>query len=505
MLILRAEIRPGTLRDLRLRGEAIAEVAPRLEPSPGEAVVDARGGALLPGLHDHHLHLFALARARESVPCGPPRVRHASGLAAALRTARPDATGWIRGVGYHESVAGELDRRALDHLRDDLPVRIQHRSGALWILNSRALEALEIGGAHPPRGVECDGRGRPTGRLFRLDAWLRSRLPPPPPLALDAVGAELARLGITGATDATASNGPQELRILEEALGRGDLSQRLLVLGEERLPRPSHPRAARGPLKIVLAEGALPPPRELSDRIAASHARGRPVAIHCVTRVELVVAAVALGEAGSLEGDRIEHASVSPPELLPLLAALRPRVVSQPHFIRERGDAYLEDVDPADRPWLYRGRGLLAAGLRLAAGSDAPLADPDPWAALRAATTRETAGGRRLGPEEALSFDEALGLFLSPLDDPGGPPRRIAPGAPADLCLLDVSWRELRGDPGARHVRATWCAGSLAFLRSDPPPGEVPGPGRAEPGGARPPAGSGAGTPVGGGAPGPGG
>lgn len=465
MLIRRAEIDSGILRDVRVRGEAIAAVAPRLDPAPDEGVVDARGRALLPGLHDHHLHLLATARARESLPCGPPRVRTREALAAALRTAPPDATGWIRGVGYHESVAGELDRRALDALRDDLPVRIQHRSGALWILNSRAVEALELGSEGVPPGVERDHRGRPTGRLFRLDAWLRRHLPPPPPLPLDAVGRDLARLGITGIADATASNGAAELGVLEEALATGALPQRLLVLGRDALPAPTHPRAARGPAKVVLAEGALPTPRDLADRLRASHARRRPVAIHCVTRVELVAAAVALRDAGPLEGDRIEHASVVPPEVLPLLAELRVRVVTQPHFVRERGDSYLEEVEAGDRPWLYRARGLLDAGLRLAAGSDAPLADPDPWAAIRAAMTRMTLGGRRLGGEEALSFDEALGLFLSPLEDPGGPRRRIETGAPADLCLLDVPWAELRRDPAARHVRATWCAGRLAFLR----------------------------------------
>ncbi len=480
MLIRRAEIRPGTLRDLRLRGEAIAAVAPRLEPHPGEAVLDAEGGALLPGLHDHHLHLLALARARESVACGPPRVRNRAELGSVLEAARPDTRGWIRGIGYHESVAGELDRHALDALRDDLPVRIQHASGALWILNSRAVEAVGLDRGTPPPGAERDARGRATGRLFRLDGWLRARLPPPPPLGLGAVGRDLARLGITGVTDATAGNGPQELRILEAALDAGDLPQRLFVLGHESLPEPGQSRAARGPLKIVLAEGALPTPRALTGRIAESHARGRPVAIHCTTRVELVVAAVALREAGHLDGDRIEHASVAPPEVLPLLSQLGVRIVTQPHFVWERGDRYLEEVDPADRPWLYRARGFLEAGLSLAAGSDAPLADPDPWAAMRAAMTRRTRGGAVLAPGESLSFDEALRLFLSDPADPGGAPRRVEAGASADLCLLRVPWTEAARAPAAALVRETWCAGrpisepSAAEgrrLRRDAPPG----------------------------------
>ena len=66
-------------------------------------MVDAAGGALLPGLHDHHVHLMAMAAARDSVDVGT------AGLAA-LRTAPGDD--WVRAVGYHESIAGPLDRDA---------------------------------------------------------------------------------------------------------------------------------------------------------------------------------------------------------------------------------------------------------------------------------------------------------------------------------------------------------------------------------------------------------
>ena len=111
---------------------------------PGEEVLDCGGGAVIPGLCDHHLHLHAMAAARSSVRCGPPLVSDAAGLAAALRAAVPGEDGWIRGTGYFESVAGELDATALDTMRPDVPIRIQHRSGALWILNSAALAAVGI-------------------------------------------------------------------------------------------------------------------------------------------------------------------------------------------------------------------------------------------------------------------------------------------------------------------------------------------------------------------------
>src|SRR5262245_13535437 len=124
MLIERAEVEGLSPLCVRIAGERVAEVAPELAPLPGEERLDAAGGALLPGLHDHHLHLLALAA--RSARCGPPEVRTRDELARALGAARLHA-GWIRGTGYHESVAGALDRRDLDALAPGAAVRVQHR------------------------------------------------------------------------------------------------------------------------------------------------------------------------------------------------------------------------------------------------------------------------------------------------------------------------------------------------------------------------------------------
>jgi predicted amidohydrolase YtcJ len=458
VLIARAEL-GGQIRDVRCAGGRIREIGADLRPAPGETLLPARGGALLPGLHDHHLHLFALAAARLSVRCGPPEVRDAAALAQALRAA-PARGGWLRGVGYHESVAGRLERAALDRIEPQRPLRLQHRSGALWLLNSAAIERLGLERGPTPDGVERDASGRATGRLFRCDAWLRERLEPaPPPLA--PLGAWLASFGVTGATDATPVNDGRAL----EALRSASLPQRLLVMGAADLPEPGEERIARGALKILLDERALPEPGELESRIAGAHAQGRSAALHCVTRAELVLACAALRAAGPRRGDRIEHASVCPPELAAQIAELGLCVVTQPGFIRERGDEYARDVEAADRPWLYRCAGLEQAGIALGGGTDAPFGDPDPWLAMRAAVERRSRGGERLGAAEAVAPERALALFTSPAEAPGGPPRRIAPGEPADLCLLDRPWREAREDLSSRAVRATLCAGEPAFLR----------------------------------------
>jgi predicted amidohydrolase YtcJ len=465
MLIQRAEVEGRGPLDVRIDGGVIAEIAREIAARPGEACVDAGGGALLPGLHDHHLHLFALAAAAHSVRCGPPEVRSREDLARALAAATRRG-GWIRATAYHDSVAGALDRHALDALAPGVPLRVQHRSGALWILSSAGIERLGLDRGADAPGVERDAAGRSTGRLYRLDAWLRERLGVQEPPDLAPVGARLASLGITGLTDATASNGPEELARFEAAAASGALPQRLHLMGRPELPRASHPRVERGAVKLVLAEVELPDIDAFARAIRAAHAQGRAAAVHCVTRTELAFAVGGFRAAGALPGDRIEHAAVAPPELALQLARLGLTVVVQPHFVSERGDGYAVEVEAADLPWLHRARGLEAAGIPLGAGTDAPFGAPDPWLSMRAAVRRRTETGRSLGPDEALTPERALALFTSPARAPGAPPRRVEPGAAADLCLLDRPWLEARSTLDGGGVAAALVAGELVFRRA---------------------------------------
>ncbi len=465
MLIQRAEVEGRAPVDVRIDGASIAEIAREIAAQPGEECIDAAGAALLPGLHDHHLHLLALAAAALSVRCGPPEVRTREDLAHALGAARP-RSGWIRGTAYHDSVAGALDRQGLDALVPDAPVRVQHRSGALWILSSAGVECLGLDRGVDAPGVERDATGRSTGRLYRLDGWLREQLGGDAAPDLAPVGAHLASLGVTGLTDATASNGPAELALFEAAAASGALPQRLQLMGRSDLPAASHPRVVRGALKLVLAEVELPDFDRFADAIRAAHAQGRAAAIHCVTRAELAFAVGAFDAAGARPGDRIEHAAVAPPDLALRIAALGLTVVAQPHFVRERGEVYAVEVEPADLPWLHRARGLEAAGVPLGAGTDAPFGAPDPWLSMQAAVERRTEAGALLGPDERLSPERALALFTSPAQAPGAAPRRVAPGGPADLCLLDRPWRAARDALDGRHVAAALVAGKIVFRRA---------------------------------------
>ena len=462
IVLRRGEVH-GLVVDVRLAGGRIAALGSSVDTEPGDDEFDARGGALLPGLHDHHIHLMAFAAARRSIPLGPPDVTDAASFDAALRTAT--GTGWLRGTGYHESVAGELDRYRLDAVVPDRPVRVQHRSGAMWVLNSTAIEHARIG-TDTPAGVELDRNGAPTGRIYGLDEWLRKRLPGEPP-DLGGAAAELLSYGVTGLTDATPTEAADHVAVLADAVEDGRVPQRLVITGGLRLPRDAGAALRRGPVKLVVADHALPALDDLTAAIKAAHDHGRPVAVHCVTRAALLLTLAAWDDAGALPGDRVEHAAVAGRAEADRLAAAGVTVVTQPNFVAERGDAYLAEVDAADKPDLWPCASLLDNGVRVGGGTDAPFGHADPWRAIAAAITRRTPSGRILGTSERLDARRALDLFLTPPGDPGGSPRRVAVGEPADLCLLRVPLDQALDQPTSAHVGATFVGGRDVYRGED--------------------------------------
>lgn len=469
MLIRNADVHGHGLADIRIVDGRIAAIG-HLEPRSGEMLIEARGGGLLPGLHDHHIHLAGLAARQASIWCGPPEVTDRRQLAQVLQQG---GTGWIRAIGYHESVAGGLpDAKELDGIVPDRPLRMQHRSGRMWLLNSAALKEL-LAHAEPPPGLERDSSGF-TGRLFDEDAWLRTALASRPP-DLAEISRELAGFGITGVTDMTASNDVAMATHFARQMETGALAQHLVLAGRLELADSVPGPWRLGPAKLHLHEAALPSFKEAVAFIHASHEHGRTVAIHCVTEVELVFALAALEEAGVMHGDRIEHASIAPPDLVARILALGLWVCVQPHFVAERGDRYLVDVEPRHHSDLYRLRALQRAGIPLAGGSDAPFGSADPWHAMAAALSRRTASGKTIAAEEALDASSALALYLA---DPGDftRQRRIAVGEPADLCLLTRPWPAITTNPASAKVAATWVSGKLVHQCIDQSPGKrLPG------------------------------
>lgn len=426
MIIRNAEIE-GKLTDVLLEGGLIQAIGKNIG---GGECFDANGGALIPGLHDHHIHLNASAAAMNSVRCGPPEVTSKAQLIKALNQ---EGEGWVRGVGYHQSAAGDIDRAWLDKYGPARPVRIQHRSGRLWILNTLAM--TELGITEPE-----------NGRLLDSDLKIRTQSDFPD---LGPLIQRLLSYGITGVTEVTPSNGVAEYANYRRAAA----PLRLSIMGRSDLSSSQSQH-----LKLHYHDHDLPALDALADEMKLAHSAGRNIAAHCVTRAELMLTLAALEMAGPVYGDRIEHAAIADDAAIEWMKKLGVIVVTQPNFIAERQRAYVKDVPKDEHKNLWRLKSFADAGLKLAAGSDAPFGDPNPWAAMAVATARPS------GFEtESVSPETALELYTKPAKDTGAAARRIEVGAIADMCLLDRPWAKARENLTDVRVKATWIDGAIVY------------------------------------------
>ena len=464
MLIKNAVVEGGK-KDVRCSGAFITAIADDHEPGIGERVVQANGGALLPGLHDHHMHFFATAALQRSVDCGVSSVPTATGQlhnaeSLSHMLANSSGDGWLRGVNYHESIAGDLDRWQLDMLVSDRPARIQHRSGKLWILNSLAVVQLDLATHKDLPGVELDAKGIPTGRLFRLDAWLRRQLGRQDPIDASVLSRQMASFGITGFTDTSATNTAATVRQFCQLCDEGEILQHAYLMGDDSLDF--------GHLKILLDEDNLPPLNELEARIRRAREKERGIAFHCVTHIELLFAIAALNSCADLDpqiqfADRIEHGAMIFDDVLPMLRALNLSVITQPGFLYERGPQYQQNLTEHELAHLYRHRTLLDAGIKVGLSSDAPYGPLNPWQVMQSAVARVTAEGEVIGARDRVTPEQALAGYLSNASAPGGVVRRVAVGEPADMCLLTRPWSDVKNDLAAAMVSHTIVAGGLTY------------------------------------------
>ncbi len=153
-------------------GDRIMDVGPRDRVEvPDEAErIDVRGGLLLPGFIDAHMHpmIGGLERLRCELFAISGADAVLDAIASAART-RPDDA-WVRGGGWavtdfgpHGPLAADLDRAVPD--RPAFIPSADHHDA--WV-NSRALEAAGVTRATPDPAdgwIERDELGHPTGTL----------------------------------------------------------------------------------------------------------------------------------------------------------------------------------------------------------------------------------------------------------------------------------------------------------------------------------------------------
>ena len=484
-----------TMTPERPRAEAVAVRDGRIaalgsEPEAAGALdgnaerIDCAGGVLLPAFIDAHCHLLAYAASLRSVDCSAARSIAEIQRLVRERAAGAAAGGWVRAFGYEETALAEgrhPTRRDLDAAAPDHPVRLVHRSGHASVLNSAALllAGVDIATEEPPGGsIERElPSGEPSGLLLEMERWIDGAAPPLPYEELAGgvreASSALLRAGVTCLQDATHTNGRSAWELFERLMADGVLPLDVVMmegfgqLGE--LPETdSGDRLQRGPVKIVIAElgdEIVPDEAELARQAGEVHAAGRQVAVHAVGERAVLAATDAI-EAALRDRPRpdhrhrIEHCSLLPDGVAARLARLGVVVVSQPAFVRERGDRYLQLVAQERLRSLYAFRELEEAGVPLAAGSDAPVTRPEPLASVAAAVERTAASGRAVGPNQAVGVEDALRWWTSGaaraafLEHERG---AIRPGLRADLVLLPAgALNATPDDLRSMHVERVW-------------------------------------------------
>ena len=139
-------------------------------------------------------------------------------------------------------------------------------------------------------------------------------------------------------------------------------------------------------------------------------------------------------------------------------------MVTQPNFVAERGDQYLEPTSPPPSTASYGGsHRCCKAAVPVALSTDMPFGHGDPWTAMRAAVYRTTASGAVLNANECVSARTALTMFLGRSDQPGQT-RTVATGQPGDLCVLTEPPATALAELDAGMVAATVIGGELVYF-----------------------------------------
>lgn len=439
-------------------------------------------GVIAPGFCDAHLHPvgYAAALSRPSLKEAVDFDQVADLLAEAAAS-MPAGSAVIALRLDDETLAeGRLpDRRLLDRAVPDRPAVAIRYCGHVSVANGPALDLAGIGPGTPdPEGgsIDRDSGGHPTGVLretaTQLVAAALSHLAPPvTPAEVVGAATALASLGLTSIggivdsgegcwaghgseLDALIGAGPDlPIRVgalviastpeeLEAAARRiGDAGPRLRFLGFKAFADGSlggHTAAMNDPFSDDPGtRGTLRlDPDWAYEMATTSLRRGGMVAVHAIGdqangRV-LDLMERLIGDGADPSMLRIEHASVLAPADVARFADLGVTAVVQPAFLASETTWLEKRVGPIRLPLTYAFRTLADAGVPLAGSSDSPVEPPHPLWGMAAA--RDRCG---LTPDERLEAGEAHHLFTGGAAAAVGERRGIAPGAGADLVVLD--------------------------------------------------------------------
>ena len=467
---------------------------------PQAAVTDLSGKTVLPGFIDAHTHFIAGGFSLQSV-----NLRGAAGpeefvgrIAERLRQTKPGD--WVTGGGWDQETwpAAPLPRKQwIDGFSAENPVFVSRSDLHIGLANSAALRAAGIDATTPdPCGGEIfrdPASGEPTGILKDAAIRLVEAVMPKPSVAdresaLRLALAKAAAEGVTSVHDVTDWGNPDwsEWALFQQFRARNELTCRifarlpLIDWDRRRADMPAfltgdaadpwlrfgglkgftdgslgghtayffEPYAdAPGNCGLLLAD--MFPAGAMEQRLREADHAGIPVSVHAIGDQANAILLDIFESLTRSNGPRdrrlrIEHAQhlrqsdIERMGRLGVIASVQPA-----HLIDDGG--WAERSIGAERCQLtYAFRSLLAAGVRLAGGSDWPVAEMSPLLAIHAAVNRTTSDGQFPGgwnPQQKISVAQAITAFTSDAayaEFAEAEKGSLSPGKFADLVVLSA-------------------------------------------------------------------
>ena len=433
-------------------------------------IIDARGGAVMPGFNDAHAHFIGGGLSLDQINLlDATTLDQIKDTVRIWSEAHPERA-WITGRGwYYQPFAGSLPtRQLLDTLVPDRPAYLVAYDGHTGWANSKALKLAGITRhtRSPKNGVIVKDRrtGEPTGALKEAAMALMTAAPQPTTedriAAIRAGLVEAHRVGITSVQNAGGT--AEDLELYDALRKRGELTLRVYqalsasgVIGEAELNTLAavrerfgdDPLLKTGAVKLI-ADGVIEShtaamlapynnqpntsgdPRYTQEQLnktvtlldregwqVMTHAIGDAAVRMTLDAYEAAVNANPAPERGRRH--RVEHLETIDPADIPRFGKLGVIASMAPVHATPSptpGDVWSTNIgaERAAHGWLWAS--IVKAGGRLAFGSDWPVMTLDPLMGLQVAVNRTTVEGLPEGgwlPAERLSLRKAIDAYTS--------------------------------------------------------------------------------------------